>query len=437
MKSKATKIIAAIGFMLSCVVDVNAQAKPKLTDGYLHKRQFLHIGDKIPDTYFQASNYKDKRIKLSDLKNKLIILDLWGTYCGSCIEAMPEIEQLQNEFKGSLQVIMVTKNSNEEVRKCALRSENVRNNPLPFINGKDNLAGLFDLSFVPQYVWIDGNGIIKYISEEADVSAKNINNFIAGKELNVRVKTTIPNANEDDPLMVQMYPYFEKHFGIYSYLAPLDLDKFVTATFVRNGLDQKTPKYVTGTGFNFKSLYEMAYGYSDSDPLSNDRVILNFKNSADYNNSTKGYIYEIIVNSEIPKSRILRYIQSELDLTFNLHSRIENRPVNCLVFKRINNGHTFIKISKDTNFYDLVKDTLNVTMRLGDFFKTINATAFGFAPPYTVINETDIDTTAIVNFRMSINFNNIDDVRKSIAPYGLTVEKTVRELDCIVISDFP
>jgi thiol-disulfide isomerase/thioredoxin len=435
MKSKATKMIAVICLMLTCATYVNAQAKSDPINGHLPKKHFLHIGDKVPDTYFQVSNYKDKRTKLSDFKNKLIILDLWGTYCGSCIEAMPGIEQLQNQFKDSIQVIMVTKNSNEEVRKCALRSENVRNNHLPFINGKENLAGLFDLSFVPQYVWIDRSGIIKYISEEADVSAKNISGFLVDKELDFKVKTTIPDANEHDPLMTQMYPYIGKHFSIYSYLAPIDFDKYVTKTFIRNGLDLKNEKYVTGTGFNFKSLYQMAYGFSDSKPLSNDRIILNFKDSTNYYAASKGYIYEIITNDDIPKGRVLKYIQTGLDLSFNVDSRLENRPVTCLVFKRINNGRNCYTAKKDTNFFDKSNDTLKVTMRLGDFFEMINATAFGFAPPHSIIDETGIDSKTIVDFKMCINFDNMDDVRKSIAPYGLTVDKTERRMDCIVISD--
>jgi thiol-disulfide isomerase/thioredoxin len=435
MKSKATKIIAAISLILSFAIYVNGQEKSNLVKGHLPQKQILHIGDKIPDTYFQVSNYKDKSIKLSDLKTKLIILDLWGTYCGSCIEAMPAIEQLQNQFKDSVQVIMVTKNSSEEVRKCALKSENVRNNHLPFVNGKENLAGLFDLSFVPQYVWIDRSGIIKYISEEADVTSQNIKAFIRGDQLNINVKISIPNPGEDEPYLTKMYPYLKDEPYIYSYLAPINYNKYTTGSSESIGLDRVSHRFVRSNSFNFKSLYKMAYGFSDSNnPISNDRVILNFKDAANYADLSKGYIYEVAVNKNVSKKGVLMYIQAECNLFFNVSSKLEMRSVTCLILKRIDNGRTCLTSKPDSNVYEKVNNQLlKASMPWGRFFEWTNGVFI--LPPHTMIDETGIDPSKIIELKMSLDFNNLEEVRKSLAPYGLTINEEKKQEVCIVISD--
>ena len=408
---------------------INKSKKQSITHSY------LNIGDRIPDRYFAVNNYKNNKIKISDLDVDLILLDMWGTYCGSCIEHMPDIETLQKHFKDSIQVLMVTKNSDEEVRKCAIRAENVRNNNLPFLNGKENLAGYFDLSFVPQYVWIDKQGIIKYITEESDVSSQNISKFLAGNVLSFKQKMKIPDPNGTDPLLVQFYPYLGKEFFVNSYLAPLDFNRYTTGSLEGYGLDMPNSKSVSGNTFNFKSLYKLAYGYSDfGETLSNDRILVNFNDTASYADPTKGYIYEIQINKNVAKKRVLKHIQSELDLFFNVNSFLEKRSVQCLVLRKLDNGYTYNTTKMDTNRYDKVGNKLlKVTLPWGKFLKWTNGVRI--IPPYTIIDETGIEAKVVVDLQLSLNFDNIEDVQKSLAPYGLTMTLEQRQLDCIIIKD--
>ncbi len=55
-----------------------------------------------------------KTIKLTDLKNKIILLDFWYRGCLPCLKAIPDLIALQEEFKNDLVIIgindMDTKN---------------------------------------------------------------------------------------------------------------------------------------------------------------------------------------------------------------------------------------------------------------------------------------------------------------------------------------
>ena len=46
-----------------------------------------------------------KTIKLADLKGKIVILDFWYRGCLPCIKAMPELVELQEEFKDDVVII--------------------------------------------------------------------------------------------------------------------------------------------------------------------------------------------------------------------------------------------------------------------------------------------------------------------------------------------
>jgi thiol-disulfide isomerase/thioredoxin len=39
-----------------------------------------------------------KPFKLSDLKGKVLVIDLWATWCGPCRSEVPELVQIQNEY---------------------------------------------------------------------------------------------------------------------------------------------------------------------------------------------------------------------------------------------------------------------------------------------------------------------------------------------------
>jgi thiol-disulfide isomerase/thioredoxin len=426
-------IVTAFGIMFWGIY-ANGQVQTLRAKVPNSKQSYLRIGDKVPDIFFAVNNYKTRKVRISDFNSKLIILDLWGTYCVSCIEHMPEIEKLQRQFKDDIQILMVTKNSDEEVRKCAIRAENVKKNSLPFINGKESLAGYFNVAFVPQYVWIDDQGIIKNISEESDVTSKSIENFLKGIDPEIKIKQQIPNPNGIDPLLLQMYPYLKNDFYIYSYLTVLDLSKYTTGSSEVNGLNMKNRKWVSGNSFNFKSLYKLAYGYSDSkNPINDDRIIVNFKDTANYSSPTKQYVYEIIANKNLPVNRIIKHIQSEFDLFFNVKSCIERRAVSCLVIKRLNAGKTYQSTKADTGRYDKVDDVLKVTLPWGKFISWTNG--LRFLPPHTIIDETGIPFNEVVDFEMNINFNNMEKIRKSLAPYGLTINEEIRQFDCIIIND--
>src|SRR5690606_33993722 len=77
--------------------------------------QPLQIGDTIPDwlwqlplTKWDAVSRGIKTVSLNEYRGKLIVLDFWNTYCGACIDAMPKMNALENQYKNSLAILLVS-----------------------------------------------------------------------------------------------------------------------------------------------------------------------------------------------------------------------------------------------------------------------------------------------------------------------------------------
>jgi thiol-disulfide isomerase/thioredoxin len=61
---------------------------------------------KAPD--FKLQTIDGKTVKLSDYRNKVVIVDFWATWCPPCRRGIPDLIELQNEFKKDLVVIGIS-----------------------------------------------------------------------------------------------------------------------------------------------------------------------------------------------------------------------------------------------------------------------------------------------------------------------------------------
>jgi len=67
---------------------------------------------------FELNSMDDSTIKLSELRDKNVILNFWATWCGYCILEMPDLQKLQDAHSDDLLVLTVNVGeSKEEVEK--------------------------------------------------------------------------------------------------------------------------------------------------------------------------------------------------------------------------------------------------------------------------------------------------------------------------------
>lgn len=96
------------------IVKLNEENKKIETNRYRKNLLDLYSGNlKAKD--FELTNLEDKKVKLSDLKGKIVVLDFWATWCGPCRAALPHMQNLVKKYdKSEVAFLFVNTMENEK-----------------------------------------------------------------------------------------------------------------------------------------------------------------------------------------------------------------------------------------------------------------------------------------------------------------------------------
>lgn len=139
------------------------------------------IGERYVD--FEQENVQGKKIRLSDIKGKYILVEFWASWCGPCRWANPDLVKVYEQYKNKgFEIIGVSIDQDRDnwikaIEKDSLTWENVTD-----LLGSENEAGLiYGVHGIPDNVLIDENGIIIGRKLKAD-SLKNKLEELFGKK---------------------------------------------------------------------------------------------------------------------------------------------------------------------------------------------------------------------------------------------------------------
>jgi len=61
---------------------------------------------------FNIENLYGEKIKISDSKNKILVLNFWATWCPPCIKEIPDLQELQSDFEKDVEVFFISVDAN-------------------------------------------------------------------------------------------------------------------------------------------------------------------------------------------------------------------------------------------------------------------------------------------------------------------------------------
>jgi thiol-disulfide isomerase/thioredoxin len=314
----------------------------------------FRVGDTVPNLrLILHTGDSAKELTLMDIKKKLIILDFWGVHCSACIARMPELERLQQQFNQDVQILLVTKDAEKDVRALISRSKIIHNLQLPVITGDSILSKMFPSAALGLNVWIDSNLVVRQKTDEDSYSSAEVATFLSDDSVKLLQRRDYADFNWGVPLWLEGNGREIKRIKYHSYIADHVYEDFP------HGIAAVTKDSVSGKPFGIRAinidlldLITIAFGkYYQVDWVNTpNRMILEIRDSSRYfappdkikslnwyiENS---YCYDLAV--PISKSdKLFQFMQQDLERYFDLDIRIVRRSVNCiaLVKKRSRNN---------------------------------------------------------------------------------------------------
>lgn len=116
------------------------------------------------DVSFQTTDLNGNAVDSKGLfdKNKVTMINIWGTYCGPCIEEMPELEQISKEYadKGAAVVGLVVDVTEADDSKLAEAQDIIKDTGVTYVNLKawDGFKDQLSAPATPTTYFVDSNG---------------------------------------------------------------------------------------------------------------------------------------------------------------------------------------------------------------------------------------------------------------------------------------
>lgn len=340
MKKTTTYIVMAL---LCLFFKVNAQD----TKAIDITAKGIHIGQHLPDiTITDIHNYKTSTAKISGFRGKLLILDFWATWCSPCVAMIPKMDSLQIEFGNRIQFLSVTYQTEKEVLPFLEKYEKQKGKhyDLPLVAEDKEFHRLFPHVYLPHYVWIDTNGIVRAITKASYVNSKYINRMLNTGSIDAKEKVDIPiTYDRNNPLFLHDNKNIRnilKQSTFSGYMEGIGMGYFKT----EHREDDAVFERITATNSTIRELFHYAYNKEYKQIIievkDTSRFFFKPNISTDYlawRRNGNAYCYELLNNkrSKLNSSLIM---QEELNSFFQeFVATIESRRTKCLALVRTSN----------------------------------------------------------------------------------------------------
>ncbi|TDQ79295.1 TlpA family protein disulfide reductase [Sphingobacterium yanglingense] len=314
----------------------------------------ISIGDPVPDILISGlKNYPNDQVRISDFKGKLLILDFWATWCPSCYESFPQFDRLQKQFDDEIQIILVnaieTKDTEKKISNLFEKQlENLNYQvKLPYVNLEPTLGKLFPFQSLPQYVWIDGEGKLRAITQKSDVTPENIRHVLQGGFFS-HTKKDIPDFDRQKPLTIDLFnreDIGQKYRSLLTgYIEGITqgYNSFSPSGVVRDKRVYRyntTLKMLMTMGNIFHELKVSTPGVQMAMPIPNSQVIFetsnarlqsSFLNVDDFDRD-RMYTYELILPDTLRFNVVKEFMREDISRYFNFKLKKEDRKTSVFV----------------------------------------------------------------------------------------------------------
>ncbi len=112
-----------------------------------------------PAIDFEGVDLKGKKIKLSDFKGKITVVDFWATWCGPCKAEFPAYKTLEAKYGKDVNFVSVGVYCDEKAWKKMATDEGFSHNIFLSKEAEKQIAA-YRVDFIPRYLVLDENLVV-------------------------------------------------------------------------------------------------------------------------------------------------------------------------------------------------------------------------------------------------------------------------------------
>jgi cytochrome c biogenesis protein CcmG/thiol:disulfide interchange protein DsbE len=149
------------------------------------RNPMAEIGKPVPDfdlVYYEGYEYKDTpQMKLSDFKGKVVVVNIWASWCKPCEQEAPDLEEAWQMYRdgGDVVFVGVAYVDTPAGSKQYLQKFNITFPNAPDL--KSNISSILNRQMgVPETYFIDREGVLRYTQVGPFASANEIKSVIEG-----------------------------------------------------------------------------------------------------------------------------------------------------------------------------------------------------------------------------------------------------------------
>lgn len=115
-----------------------------------------HRGEPLPD--MTVTDPAGQTLKLTTLKGKPVLINLWATWCGPCVLEMPMLDGIEDKYAGKISVVTVSQDMQGAAKVTPFFAGHSFKHLKPWMDPKNDLGFHYNTGLLPTTVLYGADG---------------------------------------------------------------------------------------------------------------------------------------------------------------------------------------------------------------------------------------------------------------------------------------
>ena len=121
-----------------------------------HIQKHQKINTKKAD--FTVYDLSRRSITLNSLKNNVVMINFWATWCAPCVEELPSLDNLAKHFPEKLVILAVSNERSDTIKNFLMAFPDFHPNFIPANVGRSEMLATFSVRAFPETYILDKTG---------------------------------------------------------------------------------------------------------------------------------------------------------------------------------------------------------------------------------------------------------------------------------------